>query len=118
MKMHSLIVVGALRALALAGLLALIACGGGGAQSGPRGTAPPPPRITESENPLPGKAEPKREVTKDTRKDYESAGQFFAATEKAHGWNESTCRQSADRFAAVVRTHPELVEAQYMVGLS
>ena len=118
MKTHSLILVRALRAPAIAGLLALVACGGGGATSGPRGTAPPPPRVTESENAPPGKAEPKREVTKDTRKDYESAGQFFAATEKAHGWNDSTCRQSADRFSAVVRTHPELVEAQFMVGLS
>ena len=109
MKTHSII--------STAGVLALVACGGGGAQSGPRGTAPPP-RITESENTPPGKAEPKREVTKDTRKDYESAGQFFAVTEKAHGWNDGTCRQSAERFAAVVRTHPDLVEAQYMVGLS
>ena len=58
------------------------------------------------------------EVSKDTRKDYESAGQFFAATEKAHGWNDATCRQSADRFAAVVRAHSDVVEAQYMVGLS
>jgi hypothetical protein len=57
-------------------------------------------------------------VSRDTRKDYDGAAQLFAATDKAHGWNESTCRQAADRFAAVVRTHSEVVEAQFMVGLS
>lgn len=102
--------------ISAAGLIALVACGG--PKTGVKGDALPPPRITQSDNTPPGKAEPKREVTKDTRKDYESAGQFFAATEKAHGWNESTCRQSADRFTSVVRAHSDVVEAQYMVGLS
>jgi tetratricopeptide (TPR) repeat protein len=98
-----------------AGLIAIVACGG--PKTGVKSDVPPP-RITQSENAPPGKPEHKREVTKDTRKDYESAGQFFTATEKAHGWNESTCRQSADRFASVVRAHADVVEAQYMVGLS
>jgi tetratricopeptide (TPR) repeat protein len=100
----------------IATVVALGACGGGGQASVKGNTAPPV--IAQSENALPGKEEPKREVSKDTRKDYEGAGQFFTATEKARGWNDSTCRQSADRFAAVVRTHSDLVEAQYMVGLS
>jgi tetratricopeptide (TPR) repeat protein len=94
----------------------LVACGG--AQTGARSPVPPPPRITASENAAPTKAEPRREVSKDTRKDYDVAAQFFASTEKAHGWNDSTCRQAADRFAAVVRSHSDVVDAQFMVGLS
>jgi tetratricopeptide (TPR) repeat protein len=98
-------------------LACLVACGG--ARTGVKsGNVPPPPRIEKSENASPTKAEPKREVSHDTRKDFESAGQFFATTDKAHSWNESSCRQAADRFATVVRAHPELVEAQFMVGLS
>jgi tetratricopeptide (TPR) repeat protein len=96
---------------------ALTACGG--AQTGVKGGhVPPPPKIVKSENAVPGKAEPKRDVSNDARKDYETAAQQFAATDKAHGWNESTCRQAADRFATVLRAHPDLVEAQFMVGLS
>ncbi len=96
--------------------LALAACGGGAA-GGRTGTVPPPPRITRSETAA-AKDQPRREVSKDTRSDFEGAAQFFTTTDKARGWNESTCRQSADRFAAVVRAHPELVEAQFMVGVS
>ena len=101
----------------IAAIAAVVAGACGGGQASVKANTPPPP-INQSENAPPGKEEPKREVSKDTRKDYETAGQFFTTTEKAHGWNDSTCRQSADRFAAVVRTHPDLVEAQYMVGLS
>ena len=101
-------------ALALA---LLVACGG--PKTGVRGgNVPPPPRIDKSENASPTKVEPKREVSHDTRKDFETAGQFFATTDKAHGWTESTCRQASDRFVTVVRAHPDLVEAQFMVGLS
>jgi tetratricopeptide (TPR) repeat protein len=96
----------------------LVACGGGGGAAARGSTVPPPPRIEKSESAPPGKAEPRREVANDTRKDYESASQFFASTDKAHGWNESTCRQAADRFTSVVRAHAELVEAQFMAGLS
>lgn len=101
-----------------AALLALlVACGG--PKAGVRGgDIPPPPRVEKSETAPPGKAEPKREVAKETRRDYEGAGQFFAATDKAHGWNDSTCRQAADKFAAVARAHSDVVEAQFMVGLS
>jgi tetratricopeptide (TPR) repeat protein len=96
----------------------LVACGGAPRTGVKGGDVPPPPKITKSENEVPGKAEPKREVTKDTRRDYEGAGQFFATTDKAHGWNDATCRQSADRFTQVARAHSDLVEAQFMVGLS
>ncbi len=98
-------------------LIALAACGGGQATV-KGGGVPPPPRIDRSENAQAGKAEPKREVSRDTRKDYDGAAQLFAATDKAHGWNESTCRQSADRFAGFARSHSDVVEAQFMVGLS
>src|SRR5689334_12801743 len=93
----------------------LVACGGG--SSNTRSTVPPPPK---GDNPdvAQAKPEPKREVAKDTRRDYEGAGQFFAQTDKARGWNDSTCRQAADRFSAIARAHPDLVEAQFMVGLS
>lgn len=103
--------------LALALAVALGACGG--PKTGVKGgNVPPPPRIDRSENAQPSKPEAKREVSSDARKDYESAAQLFAATDKAHGWNDSTCRQAADRFTTVVRAHADLVEAQYMVGLS
>ncbi len=93
----------------------LIACGGGGAAT--KGTTPPPPPVG-GPGADPGKAELKREVSKDARKDYDSAWAQFVSIDKAQGWNDSTCRQSADRFATVVRAHSEVVEAQFMVGLS
>ncbi|HMG23206.1 MAG TPA: tetratricopeptide repeat protein [Kofleriaceae bacterium] len=100
-------------------LIAVVAaCGGGGGRAGVNsGNVPPPPRIDKSEAAA-AKAEPKREVSKDTRSDFESAAQFFATTDKAHGWNDATCRQAADRFSSVARAHSDLAEAQYMVGLS
>jgi tetratricopeptide (TPR) repeat protein len=102
---------------ALFALLALLwACGPKTGVKG--GNVPPPPKIVKSENAAPGKGEPKREVSKDARADFEAAAQLFAQTDKAHGWNDSTCRQAADRFATVVRAHTDLVEAQFMVGLS
>jgi Flp pilus assembly protein TadD len=104
------------RYISSASLALLIACGG--APSGAKGgNVPPPPRIDASEN-AQGKGDEKREVSKDAKKDYESASQFFLSTDKAHGWNESTCRQAADRFTAVARAHSDVVEAQFMVGLS
>ena len=101
---------------ALAALASLVACGGPktGVKSG---NVPPPPKIDKSEAAA-AKDEPKREVSRDTRSDFESATQFFATTDKARGWNESTCRQAADRFTTVLRAHSDLVEAQFMVGLS
>lgn len=96
-------------------VLSLAACGGGGGGAGGgKSTTPPPP-------PVPGKTsanEPPRAVSKDAKNDYEAAWQAFTTTDKARGWNDSTCRQSADRFTSVVRSHADLVEAQFMVGLS
>ena len=97
------------------GLLMLTAACGGGAQATKGGTTP----ATASGVGEPAsKPEPKREVSSDARRDYDSAAQQFAATDKAHGWNEPACRQSADRFAQVARSHTDLVEAQFMIGLS
>ena len=96
----------------------LVACGGGPKTGVRSGNVPPPPRIEKSEAAAPGKDEPKREVSRDARNDYDTAAQQFAATDKARGWNDSTCRQSADRFSSVARAHGDLVEAQFMVGLS
>jgi tetratricopeptide (TPR) repeat protein len=104
------------RALVGAALIALLVACGGPKTGVKGGNVPPPPRIEQSEGA--GQVEAKREVSKDARRDYENAAQFFTATDKARGWNNSTCRQAADRFAAVVRAHSEVVEAQFMVGLS
>jgi tetratricopeptide (TPR) repeat protein len=76
--------------------------------------APPPPDVTAGGGAA--KDDKKPEFTVDARKDFEAAAKAFADYEKG-GWNESACRGSADKFAAVVREH-RLVEAQYMVGRS
>jgi tetratricopeptide (TPR) repeat protein len=78
---------------------------------------PPPPPIASGGGDD-GKPEAKREISKDERKDYDGAVEFFDKNDKTGAWSESACRSSADRFASVVRTHPQMVEAQYMVGLS
>ena len=108
-----------------AALAALVACGGAKPKSGlgPGGgkdVPPPPPIVSDSGSGGGGdaKAEPKREISKDERRDYDGAMDQFEKNEKAGSWNESACRSSADRFASVVRSHPQMVEAQYMVGLS
>lgn len=106
-------------ALALA---ALAACGGAKPKSGlgPGGSkdVPPPPPVTAGGGGDAAKPEPKREISKDERKDYDGAIEFFEKNEKSGSWSESACRSAADRFASVVRSHPQMVEAQYMVGLS
>jgi tetratricopeptide (TPR) repeat protein len=109
--------------IAGAALAALAACGGANKPKsglGPGGSkdVPPPPPVTSSSSGDSGKPEPKREVSKDERKDYDSAYEAFDKNDKAGTWNESACRSSADRFAGVVRSHPQMVEAQFMVGLS
>jgi len=102
-------------------LLALAACGGsakgGGTLKGSGvggGKPPPPPDVTADPT---GKDVPKREISNDERKDYMSALTSFSQVDKS-GWNEGACRSSADRFSQVVRAHPKMVEAQFMVGLS
>lgn len=62
--------------------------------------------------------EPKRDISSEARNDFGSAAAAFAAADKSGRWSSGDCRQLADRFAAVYREHPTLVEAQYMVGLS
>ncbi len=96
------------------------ACGGGqkkGSGLGAGKDVPPPPNVLKNDTSTPGKTEPKREISQDAKKDYASAMENFANNDKG-AWNEAACRGSADRFAAVVREHAELVEAQFMVGLS
>jgi tetratricopeptide (TPR) repeat protein len=100
-------------------ILAAAACGGGGAATRKQGGVgqgvkpPPPPTDVKPDAP-----DVKREVSADEKKDYSSAVAAFNQTDKSKGWNESACRGSADRFAAVVRQYPKMVEAQFMVGLS
>jgi tetratricopeptide (TPR) repeat protein len=102
-------------------LLALVACGGGAKGGGTLkgsglggGKPPPPPDVTADPT---GKDAPKRDISNDERKDYAAAINAFNANDKG-GWNEGACKSSADRFTQVVRTHPKMVEAQFMVGLS
>ena len=102
--------------------LALIGCGGaakGGTGLAKGGDVPPPPTIPGATATAPDGTPVvvKREVSKDARKDYESAASAFAESDKSGRWNEGACRSSADRFASVAREH-SLVEAQFMVGLS
>ena len=104
--------------LCSAALAALVLSACGGAKTSVRtSSVPPPPKVEKSEAAA-ARDEPKREVSRDTRSDFDSATQFFATTDKARGWNESTCRQAADRFTTVARAHPDLVEAQFMIGAS
>ena len=109
-----------MRTLALQSLtIAIVAACGGGTKGGTvvaPGKPPPPPANIKPD--APGTGEPKRTVTVDEKKDFAGAIATFTQTDKANGWNESSCRSAADRFAAVVREHPKMVEAQFMVGLS
>ncbi|HEU0033613.1 MAG TPA: tetratricopeptide repeat protein [Kofleriaceae bacterium] len=104
--------------ISVAGALAIAACGGPAKTSGlGKGKdVPPPPPVVKADDAA--KPEPKREISTDERKDYESAVSTFAQIDKSGKWDESSCRQSAERFAAVFREHPKMIEAQFMVGLS
>ncbi len=98
----------------------LFACGGspksGLAKGG--GVPPPPPNIGGGASGTAGGAPvEKREISTDARKDYEAAMAFFVQNDKG-AWNESSCKGAADRFQSVARSHSQLVEAQFMVGLS
>src|SRR5688572_12613871 len=103
-----------------ASILVSGACGGNpksGLNKG--GGVPPPPPVLGAGGNAGGEGPPapKREVSKDARKDYENALAFFQQQDKG-SWNESSCRGAADRFESVAREHTELVEAQFMAGLS
>lgn len=103
--------------------LALIGCGGPakGSGLGKGSDVPPPPNVPTAGSGVAAPGQPmaaKVEISKDARKDYESAMAFFAQNDKAGKWDESSCRGAADRFASVVKEHSDLVAAQFMVGLS
>ena len=96
---------------------ALAACGGApktGLKAG-ADVPPPPPNGQERELGRPARPEPKREVSKDARKDFEAAAAAFAQNDKG-SWNESACRGTADRVRGRRARAPDLVEAQFMVG--
>ena len=94
-------------------LIQASACGGG-QKPGPGGPAGEPVIAGTAKR----KDEPKRDISKDARNDFGSAAAAFAAADQGGRWSEGDCRQIADRFAAVYREHSDLIEAQYMVGLS
>jgi len=98
-------------------IVILLAACGGSQKSGlaKGGDVPPPPPVTGGNT---GPKEPPRVATAEETNDYKSALNDFQNNDKAAQWSEGQCRSVADRFAAVVRSHPKLVEAQYMVGLA
>jgi tetratricopeptide (TPR) repeat protein len=102
--------------------LALVACGGSQkTSSGGGGSVPPPPSIPTAQAPDNHGAQPvvpKREVSSDAKKDYKAAYDAFVANDQGHSWNESACRGSADKFSAIARSQNDLVEAEFMAGLS
>ncbi len=103
-------------------VLAAAACGGHAKGTGlkPGTTPPPPPGLGDGGTGIATPGGPpveKREVSADAKKDYQAAIEFFKQNDKG-GWNESACKGSADRFKSVVKEHPDLPEAQFMVGLS
>src|SRR5262249_476811 len=94
----------------------LAACGGG-PKTGLKSPAPPPPPPGPSSSSNNGPKEPARVATAEETSDYKSAYAAFVDNDKG-AWSESQCRSVADKFSSVVRSHPKLVEAQYMVGLA
>lgn len=103
------------RGLALGLCLALAACGGGQKRGGGPSSGGGDEVISGTSR---KKNEPKRDISSEARNDFGSAAAAFAAADKTGRWSSGDCRGLADRFAAVYREHPNLVEAQYMVGLS
>jgi tetratricopeptide (TPR) repeat protein len=107
---------------ALIALMTAAACGGGQkpGSGGGGGAVPPPPQLKSGgtgDISSTGPTAPKAEISKDARQDFQAAYAFFTTTDKT-GWNESACRQSAEKFQSVVHEHADLVAAQFMVGLS
>lgn len=114
-----------IKLLSLGSLLALAACGGSqksGVSSG-GGSVPPPPAISSNVPPPPsggGTPAPaaKRDLSNDVKKDYKAAYDAFVQADKDHTWNEAACRAAADKFSSIAHQRGDLVEAQFMVGLS
>ena len=111
--------------IVLSTCLAVAACGGSpksGLNSGSHGV-PPPPTIANNSPQGGGSAgstapQPKHEVSTDAKKDYQAAYEYFVQNDTGHQWNESACRSAADKFESVAREHTDLVQAQFMAGLS
>ncbi len=97
----------------------LVACGGSAKSGLGKGTTPPPPPdIAKTTTPAAGApVAPKIEISKDARKDYQEALKFFQGQDKT-GWNESACKESAERFESVAKGQADFTAAQFMVGLS
>lgn len=93
-------------------LLATAACG-----SKPKNTAVGPASQPPDVKKGAGADLEKREISKDTRKDYMEAVAFYQEKATA-GWTSDACESAAERFKGVASSHPNLVEARYMAGLS
>ena len=100
-------------------LLAASACGGGSkkAATSPSGGSGDEAAAAPSKSGGNASAAPPRAISKDARNDFDSAAKYFADQEKA-GWSSGSCKDAAGKFSSVVSDHKDLVEAQYMVGLS
>ena len=102
-------------------LFAVAACGGAQKTGGAHGV-PPPPQIADTQPASGGNtaapAPEHHEVSTDAKKDYQAAYAFFQENDDKHSWNDSACRDAADKFESVARAHGDLVEAEFMVGLS
>ncbi|HTJ45348.1 MAG TPA: tetratricopeptide repeat protein [Kofleriaceae bacterium] len=100
-------------------VLMLAACGSGQkrvAETGLGGNKAPPPPTAFGGEVKSEAAEPKRELSKDAKSDFQDAVDYYTQQDKA-GWNESSCKTAADKFDSVANEH-KLVEARYMVGRS
>jgi tetratricopeptide (TPR) repeat protein len=107
--------------LIICSLLVAAACGGPKGATIGTGKAPPPPPQIQKQNDIaePGKpVAAKVEVSADAKKDYQAAVEAFRNQDKTGQWSEAACRSAAEKFAAVVRSHSDLIAAQFMVGLS
>src|SRR5438105_3110201 len=101
-------------------LLVLAACGSSQkrvAETGLGGAGKPPPPTSFGGTVKSEAAEPKREISKDAKGDYQAALDFYTQQDKS-GWNDSACKDAADKFESVAREHKDLVEAEFMVGRS
>ncbi len=106
-------------AAAVSGLV--VACGGSKTRSGLGGDTPPPPpkqagKAGSDAGPA-GAKKPPRKISKDARKDYTKAIEYYKK-QAATDWSSGACENSADKFLSVASEHPKLVEARYMAGLS
>jgi hypothetical protein len=112
-----------LSVLSLGLLLGLVACGGSpksGVNSGGKDVPPPPSIASVPPPPSGGTQAPvvKRDISNDVKKDYKAAYDAFVQADKDHSWNEAACRSAADKFSSIAHQRADLVEAQFMVGLS